>query len=127
MEKMDGLSHPTVERGVAIVPVRDVERAIVFYERLGFVGERYKGGGYGFVRRDEVELHLREAAGELTGQGSVCGIYLYVSDVDEVYEAWSRAGVEMLGEPEDKVWGMREFAVSDPDGTLLRVGHQLPG
>jgi hypothetical protein len=24
--------------------------------------------------------------------------------------------------PEDKSWGMREFAVIDPDGTLLRFG-----
>ena len=127
MERMDDLPQATVERAVAIVPVRDLERAIAFYERLGFVGERYEGGGYAFVRRDEVQLHLREAAGELTGHGSVCGIYLYMSDADDVYEAWSQAGVEILGEPEDKVWGMREFALTDPDGTLLRVGHRLPG
>jgi uncharacterized glyoxalase superfamily protein PhnB len=24
--------------------------------------------------------------------------------------------------PEDKPWGMREFAVVDPDGSLLRIG-----
>jgi hypothetical protein len=25
---------------------------------------------------------------------------------------------------EDKPWGMREFAIVDPNGTLIRVGQQ---
>jgi hypothetical protein len=26
---------------------------------------------------------------------------------------------------EDKPWGMREFALVDPNGNLIRVGHDL--
>jgi len=28
---------------------------------------------------------------------------------------------------EDKPWGLREFAVVDPDGNLLRVGPMIDG
>jgi len=34
------------------------------------------------------------------------------------------AGISTLDAPEDKPWGMREFAVSDPDETLLRIGER---
>jgi hypothetical protein len=49
------------------------------------------------------------------------GLYLYLEDVDAL-AAEFRA--EILGKtaPEDKPWGMYEFAVSDPDQTLVRVG-----
>jgi hypothetical protein len=31
-------------------------------------------------------------------------------------------GELVLGQPEDKPWGTHEFALSDPDETLVRVG-----
>ena len=47
------------------------------------------------------------------------GLYLYLEDVDAL-----AAEFEILGKtgPEDKPWGMYEFALSDPDETLVRVG-----
>ena len=43
------------------------------------------------------------------------GLYLYAEDVDELAARMGRRA-------EDKPWGMYEFAVSDPDETLVRVG-----
>ncbi len=116
-----------MERAAAIVAAREMERSVAFYEQLGFVVERYEGGGYAFATRDGVSLHLRDAGEELAQGSNPAGVYLYVTDADEVYEEWLTAGVKPLAEPEDKEWRMREFAVSDPDGMLLRVGHRLPG
>jgi hypothetical protein len=48
------------------------------------------------------------------------GLYFYMEDV----EVWAAVfGNEILGKsgPEDKPWGMYEFAMSDPDETLVRV------
>jgi hypothetical protein len=39
--------------------------------------------------------------------------------VDELAAA---IGESVLYKPENKPWGMYEFAVSDPDETLVRVG-----
>jgi hypothetical protein len=47
------------------------------------------------------------------------GIYIYSEDVDELAAS---LGDLLLGTPEEKSWGMYEFALSDPDGTLVRVG-----
>ena len=63
-------------------------------------------------------LHLRQAEeGWVVAQRNPAGLYLYVDDVDGF--AAEFAG-EMIGAVEDKPWGMYEFAVSDPDGTLVR-------
>ena len=67
-------------------------------------------------------LHLTAAAdGWLVPGRNPFGLYFYMEDVD----AWATVfRAEILGKnaPEDKPWGMYEFAVSDPDETLVRVG-----
>ncbi|HET9168338.1 MAG TPA: VOC family protein, partial [Actinospica sp.] len=45
-----------------ILPVRDLAAALDFYRRLGFTVRAYHGGGYAFALRDDVEIHLGEAA-----------------------------------------------------------------
>jgi hypothetical protein len=51
-------------------------------------------------------------------------------EVDSIYRAFVSADLPRRGIPrqdvlEDKPWGMREFAVVDPDGNLLRIGQTL--
>ena len=50
--------------------------------------------------------------------------------VDALYRAFSAAALPRHGIPRmdvigDKPWGMREFAVVDPDGNLLRIGQVI--
>lgn len=52
-------------------------------------------------------------------------LYCQVEDVDEAYE-WMRGnGVDMLDEPTDQPWQMREFNLRDPNGYHLRFGAAL--
>jgi hypothetical protein len=43
------------------------------------------------------------------------GLYLYLEDVDDLAREFRQS-------PEDRPWGMYEFAISDPDQTLVRIG-----
>ena len=57
-------------------------------------------------------------------------VYLHLDDPDawaDVYRDLDlpRKGIPRFEDIEDKDWGMREFAVVDPDGTLLRVGRPM--
>ena len=109
----------------AIVPVRDMARSVEFYQRLGFLCEPYEDGSrYAFLLRDEQALHLARME-EAEWTFNPMGVYFYVSDVDVLYDELLAAGVTCLGMPEDKDWRMREFAVSDPDGALLRFGERI--
>ncbi len=49
------------------------------------------------------------------------GLYLYTPDVDAIAARFTGEIVEIEA-PSDKPWGMYEFALSDPDGVLVRIG-----
>jgi predicted enzyme related to lactoylglutathione lyase len=102
-----------------------MEASISFYERLGFYAERYEDGAqYAFLSMDGVSMHLGlMETPEFVFNPS--GVYLHVEDVDAIYQSFLAAGVPCLNTPEDRPWKMREFAVSDPDQTLLRIGQRI--
>ena len=103
-------------------PVSDLEAALAHYARLGFVTRTYVGGGYGYATRDGIELHLGTVPdGRQLGPMTA---YLYVDDADELAREWSDAGVE-VHPPQDTEWGLREGAIVDPDGNVIRFGSPL--
>jgi catechol 2,3-dioxygenase-like lactoylglutathione lyase family enzyme len=115
----------------AILPVTDVRAALARYERLGFTPRTYRDPGpdqpliYGFLRRDNVHLHLALVT-NFNPHTNTSAVYLYVDDPDALYRAWSEAAPEgCLEPPEDRDWGMREMTYVDPDGNLLRIGRTL--
>ncbi len=103
---------------VAIIPCNDLDESQAFYERLGFVATSiYDAHGYRILHDSEgASLHLTRCdPGWVIPERNAYGVYFYSEDV----EALSAA----LGcKAEAKPWGLREFAVSDPNGTLVRVG-----
>ena len=104
------------QRMTAILPCNDLDRSAAFYRHLGF--EQIGGDdGYRMLSdRKGAELHLNKAVeGWLIPGRNPFGLYLYVENVDDLA---GRLGCQA----EDKPWGMYEFALSDPDETLVRVG-----
>jgi catechol 2,3-dioxygenase-like lactoylglutathione lyase family enzyme len=109
---------------VAILPCTDIDASTAFYRRLRLEvwsdHGRYRilGDGRGWW------LHLSSEApkGWFVPGKNPNGLYLYTEDVDglaaEVSDLLHGHG------PEHKPWRMYEFAVSDPDGTLVRIGKQ---
>lgn len=116
-------------RLTVILPSNDLDASEAFYERLGFRRPEDRPAnplddGYRILSDGKGgHLHLTNAVeGWLIPGQNPFGLYLYTEDVDEM--AKNFAG-EILGEtitPEDKPWGMYQFALSDPDETLVRIG-----
>ena len=107
---------------VAIVPCNDIDASTAFYQRLGLAVlsdyGRYRilGDGKGWL----LHLSAEAPAGWVVPGRNPNGVYLYSRDIDAL-----AAGVsDLLGSygPAHKPWGMYEFALSDPDGTLVRIG-----
>jgi catechol 2,3-dioxygenase-like lactoylglutathione lyase family enzyme len=115
---------------IPTLPSRSVRDTLVFYRRLGFDG-RLAGAGdsYAILTRGAIEIHFFTHR-ELRPAESSAGCYVRVLDVRAIYEAFALAKLAPKGIPrmdalEDKPWGMREFAIVDPDGNLLRIGQAL--
>lgn len=54
-------------------------------------------------------------------QGTTCAIYMYVDDVDAVYERAVQAGATALWPVKDQLWGDREGVVLDPFGHMWAI------
>ena len=104
----------------AILPCTDLDASEAFYSALGFTN-RQDYGDYRILSDGKGgHLHLRlSIEGWLERGRNPFGLYLYAEDVVELAE---RMGDRVLHPPEDKPWGMFEFAMSDPDEALVRVG-----
>jgi len=108
------------KRIAPIFPVRDVRISLEYYGRLGFATREYEHGGYGFVTRDGIELHL----GEAPENGGPSSAYLWVEDADELAKTWSETGADVRF-PEDTQWGQHEGVLIDPDGNMIRFGSPI--
>lgn len=116
-------SRPSVK---PVLPVGDMTEAIAFYRRLGFDVERYDDG-YAWVRTCGWEFFHLVASPDLGSGGGAAGAYIHVSDADEWHVALTAAAGDdaAIGGVVDQPWGMREFAVTDPSGNIVRFGRNL--
>jgi GNAT superfamily N-acetyltransferase len=114
--------------GMAIptMPMRDLAETAAFYARLGFVeGFRQAAPSpYLIVRRDDMELHFFGHA-DIDPRENYCGCYLRVRDVAAFHAECQAAQIPLIAALENKEWGMREFAIGDPSGNLLRIGQPV--
>ena len=121
-----------MDTAVPILPARELDETRAFYERLGFKTIGWwpdAAGGYAILMRDGLELQFFAFA-ELRPGENYAGCYWRVDDVDALYVVCRELGLPTTGIPrlsalENKPWGMREFAIVDPNGNLVRVGRRL--
>ncbi|MDX8032279.1 VOC family protein [Lentzea sp. BCCO 10_0856] len=61
-----------------------------------------------------------EALNALLAKGSLQGIIFELDDVDAKFEQVRAAGAEVLQEPIDQFYGVRDCAFRDPSGNMIR-------
>ncbi len=62
---------------------------------------------------------------EMMAKGTYAMIVLATTDVDATFERLQAGGAEVVQEPTDQPYGIRDCAVRDPAGTLVRI-QQVP-
>ncbi|WP_224369850.1 VOC family protein [Hyalangium versicolor] len=103
---------------VPIIPCNDLDESQAFYERLGFQVESiYPTEGYRLLKDSRgARIHLtRTVPGWVVPERNPYGVYFYAENIDVLAARFGR-------QAQDKPWGLREFAISDPSGTLVRIG-----
>ncbi len=61
-----------------------------------------------------------EALRALLAKGSLHGVIFVTDDVDAKFEQVRAAGAEVLQEPVDQFYGVRDCAFRDPSGNMIR-------
>lgn len=106
---------------VPIIPCVDLDQSQAFYERLGFVlASNYPAEGYRILRdRAGADVHLTQVDPEwVVPDRTAYGVYFYAENV-------AALAADFGCEAQAKPWGLREFAISDPSGTLVRIGWPI--
>jgi catechol 2,3-dioxygenase-like lactoylglutathione lyase family enzyme len=111
-------------RVAPIFPVSDLATALAYYGRLGFDVREWRGGGYGFVTVEGVEIHLGTEPDLDTRPDRRATAYLFVGDADALAQAWLAAGGDVRL-PQDTEWGQHEGVLIDPDGNVIRFGSLI--
>jgi catechol 2,3-dioxygenase-like lactoylglutathione lyase family enzyme len=74
------------------------------------------GGGDPGLTDDE-----RRTIAEMMAKGTYAGINLATADVDRTFEELQARDAEVVQEPTDQPWGIRDCAFRDPAGNMIRI------
>jgi catechol 2,3-dioxygenase-like lactoylglutathione lyase family enzyme len=125
------------------LPHDDPDASLAFYrETLGF--EVRNDVGYGGMRwitvgppgqpGTSIVLHPpgadpgitddeRRTIAEMMAKGTYATIVLAAKDVDGIFEQVQAGGAEVVQEPTDQPYGVRDCAFRDPAGNLVRINE----
>ena len=125
----------------AYLPHDDPDAALAFYrDTLGF--EVRKDVEYGGMRwitvgpagqpGTSIVLHPpaadpgitdeeRRTIAEMMAKGTYAGINLATKDLDSTFERLQASDANIVQEPTDQPYGVRDCAVRDPAGNLIRI------
>ena len=137
MKRMD------IKLSQCFIAVDDHDKALAFYRDVlglevrndvGFEGMRWVT--VGSPSQPDVEIVLeppvadpnaspadKEAAAELLAKGLLRGVIFATDDCDATFEHIRAAGGEVLQEPIDMPYGVRDCAFRDPSVNMLRFGQ----
>jgi catechol 2,3-dioxygenase-like lactoylglutathione lyase family enzyme len=63
----------------------------------------------------------RRTIGEMMAKGTFAGINLATKDLDGTFERLQASDADIVQEPIDQPYGVRDCAVRDPAGNLIRI------
>jgi catechol 2,3-dioxygenase-like lactoylglutathione lyase family enzyme len=102
----------------------DMDRTIAWYrDVLGFRCVRRMGDGWCHLEQGSVSLMFMKNE-HVGAPHATATQYIYVDDLDGLWETLKSRVAAEWG-PEVMPYGMREFAIKDPDGYYLSFGEPV--
>jgi uncharacterized glyoxalase superfamily protein PhnB len=63
----------------------------------------------------------RRTIAEMMAKGTYAGVNLASKNLDDTFDQLQARGAEVVQEPTDQPWGVRDCAFRDPAGNMIRV------
>ncbi|SDU29922.1 Uncharacterized conserved protein PhnB, glyoxalase superfamily [Gordonia westfalica] len=142
---MPSLTSMNITIQYTFLPHTDGEAALAFYRDLlgfevrkdvGYEGMRWLTVGPPNQPGTSIVLHPpaadpgitdaeRQTILELIAKGSYGALTLATEDLDGLFEKLQANGVDIIQEPMDQPYGVRDAAVRDPAGNLIRIDQAV--
>ncbi len=120
MTSPDNFSH-----AATVLPVQDVQQSIRFYtESLPFELTFSWGTPvtYAVLKKGGVSVHLSERADDQSPSKEHCAWYIFVYDLEQIYQHCLAKGVRIKNPPAERDYQMSDFDIEDPDGHIITFG-----
>ncbi len=118
--------------------VRDIERSIRFYcdvldleldkhvpEQPPFVFASVRGGGVEIFLNEHSSVVEEYPAFKDVPLGGTLTLYLMMQGIDALHDEIRANGTKILMPIETKFYGVREFAIADPDGYVITLAERV--
>jgi uncharacterized glyoxalase superfamily protein PhnB len=125
----------------SFLPHNDPDAALAFYrdtlgfevrQDVGYKGLRWLTVGPPDQPATSIVLHPpgvdpgitdeeRSTIVEMMAKGTYAGILLATSDLESMFDRLQASDAEVVQEPTDQPYGVRDCAVRDPAGNLVRI------
>ncbi len=129
-----------ISLSTCFVQVHDPDAALGFYrDALGLEVRNdvaYNGSRWitvGAASQPDVSIVLtdyvdggpqdKDVVAGLLAKGAMNGVHFSTPDLEAVFERVRATGAEVVEEPADQPWGVRDGAVRDPSGNLVRINQ----
>ena len=120
------------------VLVNDPDEALAFYrDKLGMevrndvARDAFRWITVGSASQPDVSIVLtnyvngsaedNDAVAAMIAKGALYGVHLQSQDLDGTFQLLRSGGAEIVQEPAEQPWGVRDGAVRDPSGNLIRI------
>lgn len=102
----------------------DIARTVQFYEEILGFKTSWSDANYCVVKKHKIAIHFWKCDDNIFPENTSC--YIYVKNISHLYQLYSIKGIiHPNGQLEDKHWGMREFAILDVDGNMIKFGQPI--
>ncbi|MEM9446088.1 MAG: bleomycin resistance family protein [Verrucomicrobiota bacterium] len=125
-----------------ILNVSDMQQSFSWFEKIGWKKSWAWGSPASFggvcSGKNEIFICLNGQGGrgkgsnhktfnEKNGEVSDKGVWLslWVDNVDIIYKDCVKQGIEIMHEPENMPWNVRELHIRHPDGHIFRVSQGI--
>lgn len=118
-----------LQRGAPYFPVADVVASGTYYrDTLGFTHEYSGGNEFAIYSRDGCAVMFRRVADRsrirpMESQGGTWDAFFWVADAQALFTELQERGAIVVYPVTVQPYGMKEFAVRDPDGHVLGFGE----
>ena len=117
------------------IQVHDPDSALAFYrDTLGLelrndvAKEDYRWLRFGAGSAEVVVTNFvnggpgdGDALASLLAKGALNGVHFHTDDLQGTFDKVRASGAEVVQEPDERPWGVRDGAVRDPAGNLIRI------
>jgi uncharacterized glyoxalase superfamily protein PhnB len=118
---------------VPVIAATDVRSTLDYYNRVLGFREHFVFGEppvYAGLERDGVLLYVAlddKLATTLKSADLHPDIFLWVREVDKVYDEHKRRGANIVEPIADRAWDARQYVVEDPNGYRLKIAEPVDG